>query len=78
MLTRLLTSFILCSELQKGIVIIDSPGVGESREMDEMVVNYLPKAFAFIYVINSYDAGGIQERVSTLGTSAGFKCAFSV
>lgn len=60
--------------MQKGIVIIDSPGVGESVEMDEMVAKYLPKAFAFIYVINSYNAGGVQkDRVSTTGTSAGFK-----
>lgn len=42
--------------------------------MDEMVASYLPKAFAFIYVINSYNAGGVQkDRVSTTGTSARFK-----
>ena len=45
-------------------MIIDSPGVGESDEMDKMVVQYLPRAFAFVYVINSANAGGIQkERV---------------
>ena len=33
--------------------------------MDESVVNYLPNAFAFIYVINSSNAGGVQrDRVS--------------
>ena len=48
-------------------MIIDSPGVGESDEMDKMVVQYLPRAFAFVYVINSANAGGIQkERVSIL------------
>ena len=57
---------MVLSELQKGIVIIDSPGVGESDEMDEMVINYLPKAFAFIYVANSTIAGGVKkDRVST-------------
>ena len=46
-------------------MIIDSPGVGESDEMDEMVIQYLPQAFAFIYVINCTNAGGIQkDRVS--------------
>ena len=50
---------------QNGVVIIDSPGVGESPEMDEMVIQYLPNALAFIYVINCTNAGGIQkDRVS--------------
>ena len=56
---------LLC-KLQKGIVIIDSPGVGESDEMDEIVIKYLPEAFAFIYVANSTNAGGVKkDRVST-------------
>lgn len=47
------------------IVIVDSPGVGESEIMDDIVVRYLPNAFAFIYVINSGNAGGVQkDRVS--------------
>ena len=55
-------------------MIIDSPGVGESDEMDEMVTQYLPEAFAFIYVINSANAGGVQkDRVSTL--NPGKKCS---
>ena len=50
---------------QKGIVIIDSAGVGESEIMDEIVTEYLPRAFAFIYTINSSNAGGVQkDRVS--------------
>ena len=33
--------------------------------MDEIVTQYLPQAFAFIYVINSANAGGVQkDRVS--------------
>ena len=47
------------------MVIIDSPGIGESDIMDEIVSQYLPEAFAFIYVINSANAGGVQkDRVS--------------
>ena len=42
-------------------MIIDSPGVGESDIMDEIVTRYLPQAFAFIYVINSVNAGGVQK-----------------
>ena len=40
---------------------MDSPGVGESGIMDDIVKEYLPEAFAFIYVINSVNAGGIQR-----------------
>ena len=48
-------------------MIVDSPGVGESDIMDEIVLNYLPNAFAFIYVINSSNTGGVQkDRVSKL------------
>ena len=50
-------------------MIVDSPGVGESDDMDETVVEYLPEAFAFIYVINCTNAGGVQkDRVSTNDT----------
>ena len=48
-------------------MIVDSPGVGESDIMDEIVLKYLPNAFAFIYVINSSNAGGVQkDQVSKL------------
>ena len=42
-------------------MIVDSPGIGESDVMSEFVINYLPRAFCFMYVINSYNAGGIQS-----------------
>lgn len=47
--------------LRSGVVIIDSPGVGESEIMDEIVTEYLPQAFAFIYVVNSANSGGVQK-----------------
>ena len=51
---------------QTGLVIIDSPGVGDSDEMDNMVIQYLPEAFAFIYVTNSSLGGGVQkDKVNT-------------
>ena len=47
------------------MVIVDSPGIGEPEIMDTIVKQYLPEAFAFIYVINSANAGGVQtDRVS--------------
>ena len=42
-------------------MIVDSPEVGESDIMDDIVVNYLPNAFAFICVIKSSNAGGVQS-----------------
>ena len=42
-------------------MIVESPGIGESPIMDDIVKEYLPEAFAFIYVINSENAGGIQR-----------------
>ena len=47
-------------------MIIDSPGVGEADEMDDMVIQYLSEAFAFVYVANSSLGGGVQkDKVST-------------
>ncbi|KAL9963754.1 hypothetical protein ACROYT_G027290 [Oculina patagonica] len=46
---------------QERVMIVDSPGVGENDDMNESVLDYLPNAFCFIYVINSTNAGGIQE-----------------
>ncbi|XP_078379497.1 uncharacterized protein LOC144662542 isoform X1 [Oculina patagonica] len=55
------------SLLQQGIILVDSPGIGESKIMDDMVQEYIPEAFAFIYVINTAHAGGIQkDRVEQL------------
>ena len=46
-------------------MIVDSPGVGENEVMDKFVINYMPNALCFIYVINSGNAGGVQkDRVS--------------
>nr|XP_058947181.1 uncharacterized protein LOC131775109 [Pocillopora verrucosa] len=56
--------------LQDGFVIVDSPEVGESDIMDDIVVNYLPNAFAFIYVIKSSNAGGVQSSELACSTSA--------
>ena len=54
--------------LQTGIYIIDSPGFGENATMDKLLLDYISnnQIFAFIYVIKSDNAGGVQEdRVSS-------------
>ena len=53
--------YLTLSSFQQGIIIVDSPGVGESGIMDDMVKECLPEAFVFIYVINSVNADGIQR-----------------
>ena len=42
---------------------MDSPGIGETPEMKNLVLDYILKACTFIYVINSTCAGGVQDRV---------------
>ena len=54
-----------CEWLKGGVSLVDSPGVGESEEMTNMVKEYIPLATSFIYVINTENAGGIHpDRVS--------------
>jgi len=49
--------------LQTGVYIVDSPGVGENSAMDKLLLDYVSnnEIFAFIYVIKSDNAGGVQE-----------------
>ncbi|KAJ8305494.1 hypothetical protein KUTeg_016039, partial [Tegillarca granosa] len=46
--------------LKTGVTIVDSPGIGDTEEMTNMVLDYIMEACAFIYVINSANAGGVQ------------------
>ncbi|KAL4237147.1 hypothetical protein ACF0H5_005527 [Mactra antiquata] len=43
------------------ITIVDTPGIGETDTLTEILLSYLPKAVAFIFVVNSANSGGIQE-----------------
>ncbi|KAL3880447.1 hypothetical protein ACJMK2_032684 [Sinanodonta woodiana] len=47
--------------IQDPVIIVDTPGIGESEEMTDKLLRYLPNAVAFIYIISSDNAGGIQE-----------------
>lgn len=49
------------------MVIVDTPGVGDidQQEVAEKMMDYLPNALAFVFVINVSAAGGLQkDRVS--------------
>lgn len=49
--------------LQTGVSIIDSPGFGESRQLDQVLLDFIANkdVFGFIYVIKSDNAGGVQQ-----------------
>ena len=46
---------------QRHTIIVDTPGIGSNDELTKRVYEYLCKAVAFIYVINSSNAGGVQS-----------------
>ncbi|XP_060075714.1 uncharacterized protein LOC132555384 [Ylistrum balloti] len=55
--------------LKCGLVLIDSPGIGENEAMDGIIASYVQENFVmgFIYVIKSDNAGGVDEdRLLTL------------
>ncbi|OWF42780.1 tyrosine-protein kinase Fer-like [Mizuhopecten yessoensis] len=47
--------------LEDGIVLVDTPGIGEKRQMTKLVERYLTKSFGFIYILNTANAGGVQK-----------------
>ncbi|KAK7481813.1 hypothetical protein BaRGS_00026960, partial [Batillaria attramentaria] len=47
--------------LGEGVVMVDSPGVGESK-VSRQLQSYMNRAFGFIYVINVSNAGGIHRN----------------
>ncbi|KAK2148552.1 hypothetical protein LSH36_491g00038 [Paralvinella palmiformis] len=55
--------FVPIELLKTGVYIIDTPGFGENSSMDKLLLDYISNndIFAFIYVIKSDNAGGVQE-----------------
>ncbi|XP_061187110.1 uncharacterized protein LOC133195272 [Saccostrea echinata] len=49
--------------LRSGIVLVDSPGIGENSAMDSVVTQFVSQhhIMGFIYVIKSDNAGGVDE-----------------
>ncbi|XP_071083351.1 uncharacterized protein [Haliotis cracherodii] len=51
--------------MEEGVVFVDTPGIGGSHSLD--MGQYMDKAFGFLYVINTGDAGGIhRDRLGRL------------
>ncbi|CAG5126119.1 unnamed protein product, partial [Candidula unifasciata] len=49
--------------LKSGVTLVDTPGIGEDEKMDNVTMNFVRfnHASAFIYIIKSDTAGGVQE-----------------
>nr|XP_022312442.1 uncharacterized protein LOC111117580 isoform X6 [Crassostrea virginica] len=47
--------------LKDGVILVDTPGIGGSGEVSDKVMEYLPNAVSFVFVINVGSAGGMQK-----------------
>ena len=50
--------------MQGDTILVDTPGIGGAMEASQTLMDYLPKALSFVFVINVASAGGMQgDRV---------------
>lgn len=47
--------------LKGNTILVDTPGIGGSGEVTKKLMDYLPNAVSFIFVINVGSAGGMQN-----------------
>lgn len=47
--------------LQGNVIIVDTPGIGENNELCDILMDFLPHAVSFVFIINAKNAGGIHE-----------------
>ncbi|XP_052694686.1 uncharacterized protein LOC128172981 [Crassostrea angulata] len=47
--------------LKGNTILVDTPGIGGSGEVTQKLIDYLPNAVAFVFVINVGSAGGMQN-----------------
>lgn len=56
-------------QFQGNVVIVDTPGIGDQgqKKVAKMMMDYIPNALAFVFVVNVANAGGLQsDRVCHL------------
>lgn len=48
---------------QCGLVIVDSPGIGENEAMDSVIADFIQsnEIMGYVYVIKSDNSGGVDE-----------------
>lgn len=59
---------VFCLYFKGNVAIVDTPGIGDvdQKEVAQRMMDYLPNALAFVFVINVAAAGGLQkDRVWT-------------
>ncbi|CAC5416777.1 unnamed protein product [Mytilus coruscus] len=47
--------------LQGNVIIVDTPGVGENEQLDNLLLDFLPHAVSFVFIVNASNAGGIHK-----------------
>lgn len=49
--------------MQGNVIIVDTPGIGDKDQevVAQMMLDYLHKALAIVFVLNVANAGGIQQ-----------------
>ncbi|XP_069141445.1 uncharacterized protein [Argopecten irradians] len=54
---------IPCEILKCGLVIVDSPGIGENEAMDSVITGFIQEneIMGYVYVIKSDNSGGVDE-----------------
>lgn len=50
-----------CWEQNGNVTIVDTPGIGDSKELKKMLEEYISKAVAFVIIIDVSRAGGLQR-----------------
>lgn len=43
------------------VILVDTPGIGGSKDLSQKLKDYLPNALSFIFVIDVSHAGGMQD-----------------
>ncbi|VDI56812.1 Hypothetical predicted protein, partial [Mytilus galloprovincialis] len=47
--------------LKGNVIIVDTPGIGENERLDKILLDFLPHAVSFVFVVNVRNAGGVHE-----------------
>lgn len=55
------------------MILVDTPGIGGSGNVTDKLIEYLPNALLFIFVINAGSAGGMQNDRVNIGNKFNFK-----
>lgn len=68
MLMKLSVYFIIFLLIFQGnVILVDTPGIGANDNLDTILLDFLPQAVSFVFIVDASNAGGIQhDRVMYL------------